>query len=230
MPIDPYKTLGLKNNATFLEIKTAYRNLVKTHHPDAGGDKKEIILLNAAWEILGDKEKRKVYDLNIKSKNSFIEKKRNVRNYAASKFEQSVKEKVAKEENALIFWMKNIYTPIDKLTGEIINTFPSKIKELSADPYDDLLMDSFCNFLTKSQKKINKIHELYQGISAPPSARELALSLYYCFSEVQDAIEELERYTQGYVDNYLHDGSEMIRDAKKKRLKLHQRRRELPKY
>ena len=32
-------------------------------------------------------------------------------------------------------------------------------------------------------------------------------------SGVQDAVMELERYTAGYVDDYLRDGREMIREA-----------------
>ena len=37
-----YKELGLKNNATKGEIKSAYRRLVKQHHPDAGGEKERF--------------------------------------------------------------------------------------------------------------------------------------------------------------------------------------------
>ena len=39
------------------------------------------------------------------------------------------------------------------------------------------------------------------------------LSLYHFLSGVQDAVMELERYTAGYVDDYLRDGREMIREA-----------------
>ena len=39
-------------------------------------------------------------------------------------------------------------------------------------------------------------------------------------SQIKDAIIELERYTMGYVDNYLHDGREMIQEAKQIRSRL----------
>ena len=48
--------------------------------------------------------------------------------------------------------------------------------------------------------------------ATPASARGFGLSLYHCLSQVQDAQVELERYTMGYVDSYLRDGREMLRD------------------
>ena len=229
MKIDPYQILGVKKNASSIEIKSAYRELVKKHHPDAGGDKKTILSLNAAWEILGDKENRKEFDLtreiDLSLKNRQIN--RDIRNEEATNLANSVKSKASKEENELARWLNNIYEPINKLLGSIINILPKKIRELSADPYDELLMESFCRYLEESNKKIKRINNIYQKISAPIQAHQLSLSLYHCFSQVEDGLNELERYTHGYVDNYLHDGSEMIREAKRKRKLLNLKRKKL---
>ena len=63
---DYYKVLGVAKNASAAEIKKAYRKLAQQHHPDANpGDTqaedrfKEI---SAAYDVLGDEEKRKQYD------------------------------------------------------------------------------------------------------------------------------------------------------------------------
>ena len=62
------------------------------------------------------------------------------------------------------------------------------------------------------------------GIATPIAAKDFGLSLYHCLSQVQDAFNEIERYTLGYVDNYLHDGGEMLREAKQRRNRLKKER------
>src|SRR5215475_7822202 len=64
--IDYYKVLGLDKNATQEEIKKAYRNLARKHHPDLNPNDKEahkrFQQINEANEVLSDPEKRKKYD------------------------------------------------------------------------------------------------------------------------------------------------------------------------
>jgi DnaJ-class molecular chaperone len=63
---DPYQTLGVSKTASEAEIKSAYRKLAKKLHPDANKhDPKaasRFAELNAAYEIVGDDEKRKAFD------------------------------------------------------------------------------------------------------------------------------------------------------------------------
>jgi DnaJ-class molecular chaperone len=62
---DYYGTLGVSKNATAEEIKKAYRQLVRKHHPDvdksadAGKKFKEV---QGAYDVLSDPQKRQTYD------------------------------------------------------------------------------------------------------------------------------------------------------------------------
>jgi molecular chaperone DnaJ len=74
---------------------------------------------------------------------------------------------------------------------------------------------------------VARAETLYRSRLCPDCARGFGLSLYHCLGQVQDAVAELERYTLGYVDNYLHDGREMLREARLRRQRLHEERRRL---
>jgi len=57
-----YDVLGLEKKATQSEIKKAFRKLALKKHPDKGGDPEEFKKIQAAYEVLGDEEKRAKYD------------------------------------------------------------------------------------------------------------------------------------------------------------------------
>ena len=44
--------LGLPSNATPAQIKRRYRALAKRHHPDRGGDQRQMQRIIAAYELL----------------------------------------------------------------------------------------------------------------------------------------------------------------------------------
>ncbi len=60
---DPYKILGVSNDADQDAIKKAYRKLQMQHHPDKGGDPEMSKKINDAYSVLGDVEKRQQYDM-----------------------------------------------------------------------------------------------------------------------------------------------------------------------
>ena len=211
-----YEELGLEQNATKSEIKSAYRSLVKKHHPDAGGEKERFLAIQNAWETLNDPIKKSEYDKkNFSSISSFDSLHENwEEKFNSKKYNSSIKDKEVET------WIKDIYSPINRLISQIIKPLNNEIKALSADPYDDQLMENFCIYIRISQKKIEKVDKIYNKKLVPQSISTLALDLYHCFSQVKDALSELDRYTQGYVDDYLFDGKEMIKEAKRIQSKM----------
>jgi curved DNA-binding protein len=60
-----YETLEVSQNASESEIKKAYRKLARKYHPDVNKDKdaeEKFKEINAAYEVLSDKEKKAQYD------------------------------------------------------------------------------------------------------------------------------------------------------------------------
>lgn len=61
-PKTPYDILGVDTSATQEQVKKAWRSLVKTNHPDAGGRADGFSAIQRAYELLSDPKRRKVYD------------------------------------------------------------------------------------------------------------------------------------------------------------------------
>src|SRR5258708_4359518 len=60
---DYYKVLGVVSTASDKEITRAYRKLAKQYHPDTNpGSEERFKEISAAYDVLGDAEKRKEYD------------------------------------------------------------------------------------------------------------------------------------------------------------------------
>lgn len=63
-----YDVLGVSKTATATEIKSQYRKLARKYHPDLNKDDKNAAEkfkeISAAYDILGDKDKRQKYDNN----------------------------------------------------------------------------------------------------------------------------------------------------------------------
>jgi len=60
-----YAILGVSQYAKYREIKAAYRRLALKYHPDRNSSpfsENTIKIINAAFEVLSDKDKRRLYD------------------------------------------------------------------------------------------------------------------------------------------------------------------------
>ena len=66
-----YDVLGVRQDATAVEIKAAYHRQARRHHPDLHHDagpaavdraRRAMATVNAAWAVLGDASARKEYD------------------------------------------------------------------------------------------------------------------------------------------------------------------------
>ena len=111
----------MASSASAAELKAAYRALVKQHHPDAGGDEHRILELNAAWEVLGDPDRRAEHD---RLHSTAVRSSRAARKATA---------RAARGDAELLAWLQQVYGPIDRLLAQVINPFPAQLRALSAD-------------------------------------------------------------------------------------------------
>jgi len=57
-----YELIGVDRNATLQDIRSKFRAKVLAEHPDKGGDPQKFQMLNKAYNVLTDAEKRRRYD------------------------------------------------------------------------------------------------------------------------------------------------------------------------
>jgi DnaJ family protein A protein 2 len=60
---DLYSRLGVDRDASLEDIRRAYKDAARTHHPDRGGNAEEFKSIQEAHEILSDDNRRRMYDM-----------------------------------------------------------------------------------------------------------------------------------------------------------------------
>ena len=85
--IDYYRILGVSQYAKYREIKAAYRRLALKYHPDRNSSpfsENTIKIINAAFEVLSDRDKRRQYDEKATFNNMTRKKKNQTQSYPSS--------------------------------------------------------------------------------------------------------------------------------------------------
>jgi molecular chaperone DnaJ len=219
-----YQILKVSPNATQAEIKQAYRRLVKLFHPDSNqdsNDTEQIILINAAYEVLGDAQSRQRYDRQLQyvdnnSHNTVYNRANTHRQNRTEKAQQQFKRKrkTGRDIDAEVEeWLRLIYQPIHSCLSKILNSLEPQIEKLAADPFDDELLEEFQEYLEDCKKDIKKAEANFRSRPNPSSLAKTAANLYYCINQVNDGLDELAFFPLSYDDNYLHTGQEMFRIA-----------------
>ncbi|MGB0113528.1 MAG: J domain-containing protein [Ilumatobacteraceae bacterium] len=66
-----YDLLALAPDATYEQIREAYRRMARAHHPDraptSGGDDRTMPAINEAYRVLSDPARRAVYDATLRT-------------------------------------------------------------------------------------------------------------------------------------------------------------------
>jgi hypothetical protein len=57
-----YDVLGVRTDVSAAELRRAYLDRARQHHPDTGGRPEAMTAVNEAWAVLSDPVRRRVYD------------------------------------------------------------------------------------------------------------------------------------------------------------------------
>ncbi|MDY7022677.1 MAG: DnaJ domain-containing protein [Cyanobacteriota bacterium] len=208
-----YQILEIRPTATQSEIKKAYRRLAKLFHPDSQqetANHENIIQINAAYEVLSDPKKRQSYDLqlNPSSRSNFSTAT------TTSTVQTRRRRQTAKAVDAqLEEWLNQVYKPVNRNLDRILKPFKREVDKLSADPFDDELMEDFQIYIETCRDYLSQAQTQFRSVPNPGNIASVAAHLYYCLNHVSDGLEELEFFTVNYDDSCLHTGHEFFRIA-----------------
>jgi molecular chaperone DnaJ len=223
-----YEILDIDPAASQAEIKQAYRRLAKQFHPDSNreiANNDRITRINAAYEILGDPQRRQSYDREL----SFSRQMRSAGAYGgtnspswhnrqqrtADAQRQYQQRRTGRDtDEQLQQWLHQVYQPVNRLLSCILNPLKEQIDDLSADPFDDELLEDFQTYLDDCRDYLQKAQRYFRSMPNPSNVAGVAAHLYYCLNQTGDGIDELERFTSSYDEHYLHTGQELFRIAK----------------
>ncbi|MGG6293004.1 J domain-containing protein [Leptolyngbya sp. AN02str] len=220
-PPNYYETLDVRPEATQAEVKQAYRRLAKQFHPDANPDAaghEQIAQINAAYEVLGDPQRRQRYDQRLQYHSGNAEESTTVADRqarTAEAQEQYRKRKTGHDNDEQVqHWIRRVYQPVNRLLNQILKPLKEQVNALAADPFDDELLEDFQAYLDECRSTLAKAQGVFRSMPNPPSVAGVAAHLYYCLNQTGDGLDELERFVTSYSEHYLHTGQELFRIAK----------------
>ncbi|MEA5498634.1 J domain-containing protein [Limnoraphis robusta] len=208
-----YKTLEIQPTATQSDIKQAYRRLAKLFHPDSQretANHERIIQINAAYEVLSDPQRRQSYDQHLNTTSSYSTPTATTTSTTQTRRRRKTAQAV---DAQLEEWLNQVYKPVNRNLDNILKPFKTEVDKLSADPFDDQLMEDFQIYIETCRNLLSQAQNRFRSVPNPANVAGVAAHLYYCLNHVSDGLEELEFFTLNYDDSCLHTGHELFRRA-----------------
>jgi molecular chaperone DnaJ len=225
-----YEVLEVHATASQAEIKQAYRRLAKKFHPDSRSEAashEHISRINTAYEVIGDPNRRILYDRELRGMSTHSPeasaKSRAQRTANMQDLYRQQREASQSSDAQIDAWLKLVYAPVDRLMAKIMSPLKQEIRTLSADPFDDELMAGFQEYLDTCRSLLEQAQTKFQSMANPAVAANVAAALYHCLGQLEDGIDEMERFTFCYEESYIHTGQELFRISQQLRQEAKER-------
>lgn len=193
---DYYYILGVKENSSLQEIKTAYRKLALKFHPDKNEGEKYFEEMFKAilegYEILSDTEKRKSYEIELKEFKSSKTNRDSLRN-SEEKFKKKYEEQKRKSEEEF-----------QKKENDIRAYYETKIKNINEQNEKRIKEEA-------ERTNKSKITSSNEQQDANTSASKIQIG--FTKEQVLMTLGEPTRITNAVFPNFVGDGSVLHYEA-----------------
>lgn len=201
-----YQILGVDPDVASGEIKRAYRQLVKSHHPDLEHHKRSeaekekatehMRALNDAYETLMDKARRAYYDrsIGIIKRGKFA-------------FDSSA----ISEDQARELYLGKVFHPDRRDIGRVLSAYKKQLRELSLDIYDDELLDNFAEYVDHFEEILHKASNSMSCEPCPRSLDAAVRMMRYSIAQAADALEEMHFFCKNFDYSHLSMAESLVR-------------------
>lgn len=194
-----YEILGVKPDVSSAEIKRAYRNLVKDHHPDKKHSSNSAVeknkateammRLNEAYETLKDRKKRARYD-------ALIGLTRTIGTLASAM--DSMDEDKAREA-----YLQKVFHPTRRSISRVLSKYEKQLRKLSLDLFDDEHIAAFETYVDQVEQVLARASNDLSSNESPRSLDSAVQMLRYSIAQAADGMEEMRRFCQNFDYNHL---------------------------
>ncbi|MBU6450263.1 MAG: DnaJ domain-containing protein [Cyanobacteria bacterium REEB67] len=195
-----YEVLGVTPSVSREELKIAYRQLVKTLHPDLAyieksdhqvvAETEQMVTINEAYATLIDSEKRAHYNATIIQRRSQIRMPVNV--------QDSMDEEKATER-----YLRQVFNPLIRQIVSILKKYKQRLSILSQDLYDDQLLEDFSNYVDEIEHTLRKASNGFTENPAPLLLKNAVNWVRHAIAQAADGLDELRYFCQNYDYNHL---------------------------
>jgi molecular chaperone DnaJ len=206
-----YQILGVETGVSAVEIKRAYRNLVKLSHPDVDyleqtklqieKANEHMMRLNEAYEILKDKSKRATYDSLIGANGRGI----------TGSHGQTIDLQSLKQVHEQ--YLRQIFYPSRQSLVKLLSKYKQQLTILSQDIYDENLVQDFGKYTDDIESALTKSSQLLSSKATPSSLVAAELMMRYSIAQAADGLEELRRFCQNYDYDHLIMAGNLFRES-----------------
>jgi molecular chaperone DnaJ len=206
-----YELLGLKPDVSSLEIKRAYRKLVKSLHPDVHYTgqthverfhaNERMTKLNEAYETLKDRYRRAAYDSLIGANG------RGKLPIVAAAIIDPNDSDYARQQ-----YLARVFHPSRHTIGKLLNKYKQQLGVLSQDIYDDQLLENFAHYVDAIEQALTSASQLLSSAETPRSFSAAELMMRYAIAQAADGLDELRRFCQNYDYDHLSMAGNLFRE------------------